>query len=138
MRLLKYTTIFSLLFIISIGIIGTSAQNTVQDLDLVIQLFQNPSVLLIFFVELLLGIGLGFFSTKILKYVLAIVGILAIGILLNLWQSGSIIRTIQDQVPIGLTQLYSIVVSVIYAIGLTTVLPLSVGFILGIIIALFK
>jgi hypothetical protein len=124
--------------IFSLNIAVASAQPTGQDLNYILSLFANPSVLLIFGIELLLGIGLGYFAIKALKYVVAVILILALGIILNIWQSPNILKTVQEQLGIGMSQLWSVMLSLVYAFGVTTILPISLGFIIGIILAIIR
>ena len=124
--------------IFSLNMAVASAQPTGQDLNYILSLLGNPSVLLIFGVELLLGIGLGYFAIKALKYVVAVILILALGMILNIWQFPNILKTVQEQLGIGMSQLWSIALSLVYAFGLTTVLPITLGFIIGIILAIIR
>ena len=126
------------LILSALNIVAASAQPTGQDLNYILSLFGNPSVLLVFGIELLLGIGLGYFAIKALKYVIAVILILALGILLNIWQAPNILQTVVDQLGIPMNQLWSITLSLAYAFGLTTILPISLGFIIGVILAITR
>ena len=109
--------------------------------SLITSLFTNPSTLLIFIIELALGIGLGYFSVKALKYVLALAGIFTIGVLLNVWQSQQLGSNIRDQLnQLGLTweKVYPVFTSLTYMLGLTTILPITLGFIIGLVIAVAR
>jgi uncharacterized membrane protein (Fun14 family) len=109
--------------------------------SLITSLFMNTSNLLTFIIELALGIGLGYFSAKVFKYILALIGIFIIGVLLNVWQSPQLSSNIQDQLKqLGLNwnNIYPVLMSLIYMLGLTTVLPITLGFIIGLVIAIFK
>lgn len=109
--------------------------------SLLTSLFTNPSSLLTFIIELALGIGLGYFSAKIFKYILALIGIFIIGVLLNVWQSPQLSSNLQQQLTsLGLTweKVYPVLISLIYMLGLTTVLPITLGFIIGLVIAIAK
>ncbi|MEM2094199.1 MAG: hypothetical protein QXI32_02755 [Candidatus Bathyarchaeia archaeon] len=121
-----------------LNMIVSSAQSSGQDLNYVLSLLGNPSVLLIFGIELLLGLALGYFSIKALKYVASIILILILGMILNIWQSPNILRTVQEHLGVGMSQLWSISLSLIYAFGLTTILPVTLGFIIGIILAIVR
>ena len=136
----KYHLLALAMVLFSFNLVVVSAQPTGQDLNYILSLLGNPSVLLIFGIELLLGIGLGYFAIKALKYVVAIILILALGIILNIWQSPSILRTVQEQLGgiIGLSQLSSVMLSLVYAFGLTTVVPMTLGFIIGIILGIIR
>ena len=124
--------------ICSLNLAVASAQPTGQDLNYIVGLLGNPSVLLVFGIELLLGVGLGYFAIKALKYVVSLILILILGIILNIWQSPNILRTVQEHFGIGMSQLWSISLSLIYAFGLTTILPVTLGFIAGVILAIVR
>jgi len=98
-------------------------------------LFMGPASVFIFMVELSLGIGLGYVSLKALKYILAFAALMILGLLLNVWQAPQLAfqMGIRDFIAIS-----SQVLAFAYSIGLTTVLPLTVGFISGAIIGALK
>lgn len=111
-----------------------------QDVDgsfpsLIASLFTSPTVLITFFIEFALGIGLGFLSVKVAKYIIALLAIFIVGVLLNVWQSG----TLQDLVA-GLnlqwSKVYPVFQALIIIVGLTTVLPVTLGFVIGFVVGL--
>ena len=101
----------------------------------VASLFMGPASMFIFMVELSLGIGLGYVSLKALKYILAFAAIIILGLLLNVWQAPQLAfqMGIRDFIAIS-----SQILTFAYSIGLTTVLPLTIGFISGAIIGALK
>ena len=101
----------------------------------------NPSSLITFATELFLGIGLGYFSIKVIKYVLALIGIFVLGVLLNVWQSPQLGTNIQNQLTrldLRWEEVSPVIMSIMYMIGLTTVLPITIGFLIGMVIAIVK
>ncbi|MDQ1280917.1 MAG: hypothetical protein QG670_2180 [Thermoproteota archaeon] len=103
--------------------------------------FSSPAFLIIFIIQLVLGLGLGYFSIKIFKYLIALIGIFVVGLLLNVWQTPMLGTNLSGElVQLGLTwqQIYPIVMSIILTLGLTTVLPITLGFVIGIIVAMVK
>jgi hypothetical protein len=118
------------------------AQSSTPDIGSIISsLFSNPYSLLIFVIELVLGLALGFFSVKAIKYILALICIFIVGVLLNVWATPNLGTSIQKQLSsLGLTwsSLHPVIMSIVYLLGLTTVLPITVGFIIGIVIATVK
>jgi uncharacterized membrane protein (Fun14 family) len=106
-----------------------------------LSVFTNFSTLIIFIIELILGLGLGYFSAKAFKSIIALIGIVIIGVLLNVWQAPQITANIKDQfLNLGLTwdKVYPVLMSLVYTLGLTTIFPITLGFIAGLVIALFK
>ena len=134
----RYSALALALILFVFNIVAVSAQPTGQDLGYILSLFGNPSVLLVFGIELLLGIGLGYFAIKALKYVIAVILIIALGLILNIWQAPNILQTVRDQLGIPMNQLWSILLSLVYAFGLTTVLPITLGFIIGVVLAITR
>ena len=109
--------------------------------SLILPLLSSPASIMIFVLELGLGAGLGYFSAKILKYLLALIAIFAVGVFLNIWQAPQLGANITSQLSqLGLTwsKISPVVMDIVLMLGLTTVLPITIGFILGLIIALFK
>lgn len=98
-------------------------------------LFTNPASILIFVVELFLGIGLGYVALKALKYILAFTALIVFGVLLNVWQAPQLAS------QLGIKDLMAVSTQVLtfaYSIGLTTVLPLTLGFIIGAFVGVLK
>ncbi len=114
---------------------GQTLTNDLQ--SIVTSLFTHPTALITFFIELALGIGLGYFSVKVAKYLLALVAIFAVGVLLNVWQSQSgNLQTIAQNLKLQWSAVYPMLQSLIVLIGLTTILPITLGFIIGFIIGI--
>jgi hypothetical protein len=118
------------------------AQSSSPDLGSIISsTFSNTSSLMVFVIELALGLGLGYFSAKIVKYMLALIGIFIIGVVLNVWATPTLEANIQQQfssLGSDWSKIYPVLLSIIYILGLTTVLPIALGFIIGIVIAIAK
>jgi len=105
--------------------------------SLITSLITSPTALITFLIEFALGIGLGYFSVKVAKYLLALVAILIVGVLLNIWQSGNLQEIVTELKPLWST-IYPVIQSLIILIGLTTILPITLGFIIGFIIGVQK
>ena len=109
--------------------------------SIVSSVFSNPYSLAIFVIQFALGVGLGYFTLKIVKYIVALIAIFIIGVVLNIWAGPNLGSNITQQLSsLGLewSKIYPVFLSIIYMIGLTTVLPITIGFIIGIVIALAK
>ena len=132
-----------LLFVlVGSGVGFASAQTNSSDLGgVTTSLFMNPNSILIFVIELLLGLGLGYFSVKIVKYIVALILIFVIGVVLNIWNSPALGANIQQQLSsLGLEwgKVYPVLLSIVYMLGITTILPITVGFFIGVVIAIVK
>jgi len=115
------------------------AQSSSQDIGSnIISLFSHPYSIIIFIIEFVLGLGLGYFSIKIVKYLLALILIFAIGVVLNIWAAPNIGANMLSNLGADWSIIYPVITSLILILGLTTILPITLGFILGIIIAIIK
>jgi uncharacterized membrane protein (Fun14 family) len=106
--------------------------------NLVSTAITNPYVAAAMAIQFLLGLGLGYVIAKAAKYVLAFIGLLVLGAALNVW---SLNLTVEDLVRIlgekG-AEIKDTIMWLVQVIGLMTLGPASLGFILGVVIALFR
>ena len=141
---MKLSKILLALMSISVALTIPSAFAQAPSVDIVSllsSLFTVPSSLITFVIELALGFGVGYFSVKVFKYMIALIGIFIIGIFLNVWQSSQLSSSIQEQLTkLGLNwgHVYPLLMSIIYRLGLTTVLPITLGLVIGLVIAATK
>jgi hypothetical protein len=146
---MKYITISRKLLLAVLAILTltlnvsvVSAQSSSPDFGSIISsVFSNPSSIIVFIIEFALGLGLGYFSAKVIKYIMALIGIFIVGVVLNVWTIPNLGANIQQQLnSLGLewSKIYPVLLSIIYILGLTTVLPITLGFIIGIVIAIAK
>jgi hypothetical protein len=135
----KIIVLYSLLVIATFIISVPEASAQGKDLESILsQLLSDPKTSLIFLIQLGLGLGLGYFSMKALKYILAIAGIIFVGVLLNVWQFGGVEGLLERLGISEWSQLLPMFYSVVTALGLLTILPIGIGFFIGIIIAAVK
>ena len=132
MRPLKWATLgISAMTVLSFNTVKVVAQVEGTDLGkLISTIFSNPASLFIFVSQLFLGIGLGYLALRALKYLLALAALIIIGIILNVWQA--------PQLDIDLRAVYAQIVKFALAFGLTTMLPLTIGFIIGALIGTLR
>lgn len=121
----------------AIVIPGASGQN---DLSTALsELLSNPVTFLVFLIQLVLGFGLGYFSMKALKYIIAILCLLTLGVLLNIWQFGGLEGFLEKLgYKVDFLQLIAILNSVASVLGILTILPIGIGFFIGVIFAARK
>jgi len=107
--------------------------------DALTELLTSPKTLLIFLIQLGLGFGLGYFSMKALKYIVAIIAILALGILLNVWRFGGIEGFLEKfGYAIDIVKITAALKSVASLLGILVILPVGAGFLIGVIAAIRK
>lgn len=105
--------------------------------DVVSNIISNPVSLMVFLIQIALGFGIGYFTMKALKYILAVVALLMIGVMLNIWQFGSIEEFLR-MLGMDWTNILSTAQSALMVLGVLTVLPLGLGFCLGIFIGVVR
>ena len=94
----------------------------------------DPRVAAAVVIQFLMGLGLGYFAVKALKYVIAFIAILVLGSFLSIWSlGGSIESSLQT-----LGELAGAVKSLLAVLGVLTVGPVSVGFVVGALISLLR
>ena len=123
---------------ISYGVIEATNNTT----DIVQQILStassNPYVAVSLIIQILLGFALGYFSVKVFKYILAFIGILVLGSILNAWSfGGSIEETIYKYYE-GLKDVIPVIKNLLITLGILTVGPVSIGFILGLIVGFMR
>ncbi|MCW3986790.1 MAG: hypothetical protein NWE87_00575 [Candidatus Bathyarchaeota archaeon] len=111
-----------------------------SDIDmpsLITSLLTSPTVLITFFIQFALGLGLGYLSVKVAKYLIALLAIFIVGVLLNIWQSANL-QEMVGGLSLQWSKVYPVIQALIVLVGLTTVLPITLGFIIGFVVALQK
>jgi len=117
----------------------SAATNTSPTLNHIITaMVSNPYMAASIIIQLVLGIALGYVSVKVLKYVLAFIGILVLGAFLNVWSLGGSLQTALQNYYQQFQQIEPALKKMMATLGLLTVGPVSIGFIIGIIIGVVK
>ncbi|MCC6034388.1 MAG: hypothetical protein LM567_02680 [Desulfurococcaceae archaeon] len=99
-----------------------------------IEVLLSSKPLLVLILQFILGVGLGYVSVKAFKYVLAFIILLLLGALLSLW-------SLSEQAHALMSELGDIarrLIGLLIALGILTVGPLSIGFLIGALLALVK
>lgn len=105
---------------------------------MLLQLLQNPMTYIIMLVQFLLGFCLGYLSIKVLKYLLALVAILALGLLLNVWSLGLSLDALISMFGEYAFRAKGLLMGVAGTIGLLTLGPVTLGFIIGVVVAAIR
>ena len=100
-------------------------------LDALLQALQNPALIAVFAVQLLLGVALGYIAVKAFKYVLAFIMILVTGTVLNVWSLGLSLEKLSSELGEYALQARDIIFKFAGTLGLLTVGPVTVGFLIG-------
>jgi magnesium-transporting ATPase (P-type) len=115
-----------------------SAQAQVDLADLITEALKNPRVLVVVVIQFLMGLGLGYFSFKVWKYLLALIAIIILGNVLAIWSLGSSPESFLGQLYESFKQFLPNIISFIQLLGIMTIGPVTIGFIVGIILAIIK
>ena len=126
--------IIILTFIFSI----VSAQAQVNLTDLISEALKNPRVLVVVVIQFLMGLGLGYFSFKVWKYLIALIAIIVLGNVLTIWSLGSSPESFLGQLYETFKQFLPNLIAFIQLLGIMTVGPVTIGFIVGIILAIIR
>jgi len=106
--------------------------------DIISEALKNPKILIALIIQFALGLGLGYVSVKALKYILAFIGILVLGSVLSVWSLGGSVEDFIANLGVQAQQLLPVIKNFLTTLGLLTVGPVSIGFIIGILLALVK
>lgn len=98
------------------------------------EVLADSRVSAVIFIQFLLGLGLGYVAVKVLKYILAFIAILVLGTSLSVWSLGESIENTLSTFG----ELANAAKDFITILGLMTVGPVSIGFIVGALIGLLR
>lgn len=104
-------------------------------MDALIQALQSPTVLAVLAVQFLLGVGLGYISVRAFKYILAFIVILILGVILNVWSLGFSMESLVSELGEHAAQVKDLIFSMAGTLGLLTLGPVAVGFLVGVLVS---
>ncbi len=103
-----------------------------------INAIHNPYELITLLIEFLLGLGLGYVSIKILKYIIAFIIIVIIGVVLNAWSFGGSLSKTISVLQSQAISLEPLLRNLMFTLGLLTMGPILLGFVIGLLIGLAR
>ncbi len=112
---------------------GTSTQGVVN--ELVTKLLTNPKALIVILIQFFLGFALGYYSAKVVKYILALIAIIVLGSVLSVWSIGGNVNEFLTKLGTEAVKLWPVIQGILATFGIMTVAPITVGFILGVVVA---
>jgi len=112
---------------------GASTQGVIN--ELIGKLLTNPKALVVILIQFLLGFALGYYSAKVVKYVLALIAIIVLGSVLSVWSIGGNVNEFLAKLGTEAVKLWPVIQGVLATFGIMTVAPITVGFILGVVAA---
>jgi len=106
--------------------------------DMIGAAMSNPRLAAVMGIEFILGLALGYLAVKVVRYILAFIGILLLGSALQVWSLGGNAEDYARQLGVEVAKLLPVLKQIVLTVGLTIVGPASLGFIVGVIIAMVK
>lgn len=135
MNVSKMHLLLLLVAIFFLGMVQPCLCQTELELEnLLSEFLSQPVTLASFIVKFCLGLMLGYFSVKAIKYVLALAAVMAIGVILDVWQLGGLEKFI-SKTGLEWSKVYPLIQSLISAFSILTVLPIGLGFFIGFVMA---
>ena len=98
----------------------------------------NPALTISVLIQIILGFALGYIMAKMIKYVVAFIAIMIIGMLLNVWSLGMSINDIIASFGSEAIQFKDVIIGLVTALGILTVGPITLGFLIGILVGLIR
>lgn len=138
----KYLTIlFSILLIIFSSAMPCFAQTNKTSIELptfINEAFSNPKVLVAITIQFLLGFGLGYFSLKVIKYIIALIGLIILGSVLSVWSIGGSVENFLAKIGVESQKILPLTKDIATTLGILTVGPVTVGFLVGILVVAMR
>ncbi len=89
-------------------------------------------------VEFFVGLGLGYATVRAAKYLIMMFVLTLLGALLGLWSLGSSLQDVLYKLIGSAEKIWSVIYTLLVGLGILTIGPGAVGFIIGIILGLRK
>lgn len=112
---------------------GTNATLGIVDL-----VTSNPKVAVSIGIQVILGIALGYTMVKVIKYIAAFIGVIIIGAILNVWSLGGSIEDFIANFGQQAQEVKDFAVNLIKILGILSVGPVTLGFVIGLLIGLTR
>lgn len=106
--------------------------------DMLEDVIKNPRALIVIAIQFVMGLGLGYYASKALKYILALIVILVLGAVLSVWSLGSSPESLFVELYTYFKELMPYVFTFLQLLGIMTVGPVMLGFIIGVLLAIRK
>ncbi len=98
----------------------------------------NPYVAIALAIQFGLGFALGYVAGRAAKYILAFIGILTLGAFLNVWSLGYSVEDLVKTFGEKAAELRDTAMWFLQTMGLMTLGPTSLGFIVGLLVAFLR
>ncbi len=100
--------------------------------------FSHYQSYIVMLLEFLVGLGLGYATVRAAKYLIMMFLLTLLGALLGLWSLGSSLQDILMKLLGSAEKIWSVIYTLLVGLGILTIGPGAIGFIVGVILALRK
>ncbi len=129
-------TLLLIALLATTSIVYAETQETPQLPSFLSDAISEPKVLVAVLIQFLLGLGLGYFSAKIAKYLVALIAIFILGSVLSVWSLGGSIEEFLSNLGYTAKELLDAIKEIVKIMGLLTIGPIAIGLIIGILAGL--
>lgn len=138
---------FACLFVVGLALlstlVGVSATNNVSESrdtlsDIISELVSNPKFYTSAFIQFLMGFLVGYFSFKVIKYVVALLITLVIGSFLSVWSLGDSLTALLSKLFPEIVNAIPYILTALQILGIIIVGPIAAGFIIGAFVGLIR
>lgn len=98
---------------------------------------ENPQLLIIMAIQFMLGLIAGYFTAKIARYVLGLIGVFIVGAILGLWGTAGSIEDALERLKV-LGEVKDVIYKLAQVFGFMAVGPTLLGFVVGLTIGVVK
>lgn len=137
----KYSIICSmaiLTLLLLSAVVTAQPEREIRLVDMLEEVMKNPKTLIVMAIQFMMGLGLGYYSSKALKYILALIVILVLGTVLSVWSLGSSPESFLMELYTYFKELMPYVFTFLQLLGVMTIGPVMLGFIVGVLLAIRK
>lgn len=106
--------------------------------EIISELMSSPKFYASTFIQFLMGFLVGYFSFKVIKYVIALLITLVIGSFLSVWSLGDSLTALLGRVFPEIINAIPYILTALQALGVIIVGPIAVGFIVGALVGLVR
>ncbi len=121
---------------VSVASDASGDQNTFS--EIISELLSNPKFYTSTLIQFLMGFLVGYFSFKIIKYVIALLITLVVGSFLSVWSLGDSLNTLLSKLFPEIVNAMPYIITALQILGVVIVGPIATGFIVGAIIGLLR
>ncbi|MEM1878687.1 MAG: hypothetical protein QXJ16_00990 [Desulfurococcaceae archaeon] len=94
----------------------------------------NPPSVVVMLIQFVLGLALGYVSVKALKYIIAFIAVLVLGVMLSIWNLGTLRKEVLESLGLTIEAIFKLLL----VLMITAAGPTLIGFIVGIVISILK